>query len=101
MLWMFQRVMFMELKNLENKKLLDLNLREKIILAPIIILIFWIGFYPSPVTRTFDATITKLITRVDPANFRPSSSKEHAGTEHKPSVAKISKHDLPKLWELE
>ncbi len=93
MLWMFQRVMFLELKNPENKKLLDLDLREKIILTPIIILIFWIGFYPSPVTRTFDKTIEKLITRVDPANFKPSSSKEHVKADHGPSVAEIDKHE--------
>ena len=93
MLWMFQRVMFLELKNPKNKKLLDLDLREKIILTPIIIIIFWVGFYPSPVTRTFDATIIKLISRVDPANFRPSSSKEHAKATLTPSVAENSKHE--------
>ena len=108
MLWMFQRVIFLELKNPENMKLLDLDLREKIILVPIIILIFWIGFYPSPVTRTFDKTIEKLIVRVDPANFKPGGHKDehkkeehHAKTEHGPKVAELNKIELPNLKELD
>ncbi|MGV7221852.1 MAG: NADH-quinone oxidoreductase subunit M [Nitrospinales bacterium] len=119
MLWMFQRVIFLELKNPENKKLLDLDLREKIILVPIIILIFWIGFYPSPVTRTFDATIEKLIVRVSPDNFKPGGHKEeehkqdgHKKDEHKkddhhtkidegPKLAELNKKELPNMKELD
>jgi len=108
MLWMFQRVIFLELKNPENKKLLDLDLREKIILVPIIILIFWIGFYPSPVTRTFDATIEKLIVRVDPANFKPGGNKKekhqeehHAKIKHGQKIAEINKIELPNVKELD
>jgi NADH-quinone oxidoreductase subunit M len=124
MLWMFQRVIFLELNNPENKKLLDLDLREKIILVPIIILIFWIGFYPSPVTRTFDATIEKLIVRVDPDNFRPGGHQKdghkedghkndgHKKDEHKkednhamieqgPKLAELNKNELPNVKELD
>lgn len=98
MLWMFQRVMFLELKNPKNLKLPDLNLREKIIMVPIIILVFWIGFYPSPFTKTFDASVEKLITQVDPANFRPSASKEdHASIQTSPEIAKIGKHYMKTL----
>lgn len=102
MLWMFQRVMFLELKNPKNQNLLDLSLREKILMVPIIILVFWIGFYPSPFTRTFDASIEKLITRVDPENFKPSAGKEHhASVKSGPKVAVIDKQDMKTLKELE
>jgi len=70
MLWMFQRVMFLELKNPKNEDMEDMTPREMTIMAPLIILVFWIGFYPKPFTETFDASIEHLITRVDPANFQ-------------------------------
>ena len=70
MLWMFQRVMFLELKNPKNENMKDMTPREMTIMAPLIILVFWIGFYPKPFTETFDASIEHLITRVDPANFQ-------------------------------
>jgi len=48
MLWMFQRVMFGPVTHAENQKLSDLTLRERLVFAPIILLIFWIGFAPQP-----------------------------------------------------
>ncbi|MBN8725366.1 MAG: NADH-quinone oxidoreductase subunit M [Acidobacteria bacterium] len=47
MLWMVQRVVFGEITNEKNRHLQDLNLREKIILVPIVILIVFMGVYPS------------------------------------------------------
>jgi len=48
MLWMFQRVMFGELDNPKNQKLLDLNAREIAIMVPLVIMIFVMGVYPPP-----------------------------------------------------
>jgi NADH-quinone oxidoreductase subunit M len=47
MLWMYQRVIFGEVRNSSNMKLADLNLREKLVLTPIAILILAMGIYPS------------------------------------------------------
>lgn len=47
MLWMYQRVVFGEVRNPENLKLADLNLREKLVLAPIALLVLAMGVYPS------------------------------------------------------
>ena len=71
MLWMYQRVMFLKVTKPENEKLTDMTLREKIIMVPIVILIFWIGLYPSPFTRTFDASIEKLVTHVHRNSGKP------------------------------
>ncbi len=46
MLWMFQRVMFGEVTNEENKDLEDLNAREFGLLVPVMVFIIWIGVYP-------------------------------------------------------
>lgn len=70
MLWMFQRVMFGELENPENKKLQDLNIREIIIMAPLVVLIFVIGVYPNSFLEKMQPSIQKVIakTRVQDQN---------------------------------
>ena len=50
MLWMFKKVFFGpegELVKDKHHPLLDLNLREKIVMAPMIVLIFWMGLFPN------------------------------------------------------
>ncbi len=48
MLWMFQRVFFGPVTHAENEKLSDLSFRERVVFAPLIVLIFWMGFTPQP-----------------------------------------------------
>ena len=48
MLWMFQRVMFGPVTHAENERLQDLSLRERLVFAPLLLLIFLIGFMPQP-----------------------------------------------------
>ena len=79
-LWMFQRVMFLEVKNPKNMNLKDINVREMFTVVPLIILIFWIGLYPKPFMDTFDASVTHLVSKVNPDNFRPK--QEHHNNDH-------------------
>ena len=48
MLWMFQRVVFGPVTHEENRKLPDLSLRERLVFAPLLVLIFWMGVAPQP-----------------------------------------------------
>ncbi len=64
MLWVFQRVMFGELDNPKNQKLLDLNAREITIMVPLIVLIFFMGLYPKPFIDRMDPAIQKLVAQV-------------------------------------
>ena len=64
MLWMYQRVVFGEVRNPENKKLLDLSLREKLALAPMIVLIFLMGIYPNLFLSLSDQTVKSIRQRV-------------------------------------
>jgi NADH-quinone oxidoreductase subunit M len=61
MLWMYQRTMFGKITKPENEKLKDLNLREKIILIPLILAIFWIGVYPKPFFVKMEPSVNSLI----------------------------------------
>ncbi len=60
MLWMYQRVIFGELNNPDNMKLTDLNNRERLALAPLILLIFVMGIYPSLFLSRSDKAISEL-----------------------------------------
>jgi NADH-quinone oxidoreductase subunit M len=48
MLWMFQRVIFGPVTHAENEKLSDLTGRERLVFAPLLLLIFWLGVAPQP-----------------------------------------------------
>ncbi|MGA9768790.1 MAG: NADH-quinone oxidoreductase subunit M [Blastocatellia bacterium] len=67
MLWMYQRVIYGEVNNPANKKLADLNFREKFVLAPLIALIFLMGIYPSLFLSRSDSAIQAIKARFLPA----------------------------------
>ena len=64
MLWMYQRVIFGEVTNPKNTKLLDLDLREKLILLPLVGLIFWMGIYSESFLRKMDTSVNQLLQHV-------------------------------------
>jgi NADH-quinone oxidoreductase subunit M len=61
MLWMYQRVVFGEMTNPKNRGLADLNFREKFILVPIIVMIFWIGIGSGAFLRTMDFSVNQIL----------------------------------------
>jgi len=64
MLWMYQRVMFMELKP-KNEGLMDISWREAITLLPLAVLVFWIGIFPNPFLGIMHATVQHLLEQVN------------------------------------
>jgi NADH-quinone oxidoreductase subunit M len=64
MLWMYQRVMFGEVTHEENRHLIDLTLREVVVLAPVVLVIVWIGTYPQPFLTRMGASTTAIVERV-------------------------------------
>jgi NADH-quinone oxidoreductase subunit M len=64
MLWLYQNVFFMKI----NKKIVglpDMDVRETIILIPLLILVFWIGVYPTPFLGFMHASVQHLLERVN------------------------------------
>lgn len=76
MLWMFQRVMFGELDNPKNQKLLDLNAREIGIMVPLVVMIFVLGIYPKPFIDKMDPAVKKLVSQVRPASMNAKMMPE-------------------------
>lgn len=79
-LWMLQRVVYGVPAQRVASKLYDLNWREIGTLAPLVVLVFWIGIYPKPVMDVMHASVEKLIHRdvkvmiveTDPSSFSPT-----------------------------
>ena len=67
MLWMFQRMFLGEVTNPKNRGLLDLSRREILIMAPLVILIFWIGLYPAPFLRLLSPSVEALASSLQAA----------------------------------
>ncbi len=68
MLWMYQRVFFGKVTKPENQKLLDLDWREKLILIPLVLLVFWIGIYPKPFLDRIEPAVKQVIYQVGKAS---------------------------------
>jgi NADH-quinone oxidoreductase subunit M len=65
LLWMYQRVVFGEVKNPElQKQLTDLTTREYVVLIPIFIFIIWIGIYPSTFLDLTDLSTKSILQQV-------------------------------------
>jgi NADH-quinone oxidoreductase subunit M len=64
MFWMFQRVMFGEVKREENKKLKDLGPREVVILCTIVFFVILMGVYPKPFFKKMEVSVDNFLRLV-------------------------------------
>jgi NADH-quinone oxidoreductase subunit M len=62
MLFMFQKMFLGPITKKANEKLKDLSLRELAVIVPLLVLIFWIGLYPSPFFALMHPTVEQLVT---------------------------------------
>ncbi len=65
LLWMYQRVMFGSITKPENHTLKDLSFREVVVLAPIVLFVFWIGVYPLSYLNKTAASTKALVMQVE------------------------------------
>jgi NADH-quinone oxidoreductase subunit M len=78
MLWMFQRVVWGEVKHEANSRLQDLSIREWVVVAPLIVLMIWIGVYSQPFMSRTEVSSKHLIHTVQ-AKQMESSDAAFAG----------------------
>ncbi len=78
LLWLYQRVFWGPLDNPANAGLADLTGREMLTLAPLIVLMIWIGIAPGIFFRTIEQPVNYIVSKVDPGYFS-SVGTVHAG----------------------
>ncbi|MBZ5671724.1 MAG: NADH-quinone oxidoreductase subunit M [Acidobacteriia bacterium] len=65
LLWMYQRVFYGDITNEKNRTLPDCNLREKLILTIVVVVIVAMGVYPQPFLRRMDQSVASILQRVE------------------------------------
>ena len=73
LLWTYQQV-FHGVPRPEDEKTKDLSWLERLLMAPLIILIVFLGVYPKPVLDRIDPSVNQLVAHVEKAtgHFQPS-----------------------------
>lgn len=62
LLKMFEKIFLGPVTKAENQTLAEINWREMITLAPILVMIVWIGLYPQPFFNLINPTVERLLT---------------------------------------
>jgi len=65
MLPMVQKIVFNPLSNEENRNLQDLSRRELAVLAPLVVLMIWMGVYPKPFLERMEPSVERIIQFVE------------------------------------
>ncbi|MBV9783855.1 MAG: NADH-quinone oxidoreductase subunit M [Acidisphaera sp.] len=60
-LWLYRRVIYGRLTRDDLKAMLDLSPREIAVFAPLVLLTFWMGFYPESFTSFWDASVGAMV----------------------------------------
>lgn len=60
-LWLYRRVVFGKLEKQELMGMKDLNMREKAIFIPIILIVLWMGLYPNSFLGVMHSSVEKLM----------------------------------------
>jgi NADH-quinone oxidoreductase subunit M len=81
MLWMYQRVIWGEIKNERNAGLPDLAGRERAMLIPLLIVILWMGIYSNHFLRPMDASVAKLVNQAQSGRVEFARTPEPRGGE--------------------
>jgi NADH-quinone oxidoreductase subunit M len=79
MLYLYRRVVFGTITREDVRGMLDLGWREKLVFAPLLLLVFWMGIYPSSFLDPMKASVTAVIERGQHA-AKPGPSLAQAAT---------------------
>jgi NADH-quinone oxidoreductase subunit M len=62
MLWLYRRVIFGQLVHGDLRSITDLNYREIVVFAPLVVLVIWMGVYPNSFLEVIEPSVRALLT---------------------------------------
>jgi NADH-quinone oxidoreductase subunit M len=65
MLYLYRRVIFGTLTRADLRNILDLSAREKLVFAPLLVLVLWMGLYPSSFLRPIQVSVDHMIAQAE------------------------------------
>src|SRR5271169_5700236 len=77
MLFLYRRVIFGTITRADLRDILDLSPREKFVFAPLLVLVLWMGIYPTsflrPIRASVDHIVAQATAATDAAGLRRAS----------------------------
>jgi NADH-quinone oxidoreductase subunit M len=71
MLYLYRRIIFGTITRDDLRGMTDLNWREKLVFAPLLVLVLWMGIYPSSFLTPIRTSVDHLVAQVNAANKTP------------------------------
>jgi NADH-quinone oxidoreductase subunit M len=79
MLYLYRRVIFGTITRDDLRGMTDLSLREKLVFAPLLVLVLWMGIYPSSFLTPIRTSVDHLVAQVNAANKTPRRADAGVG----------------------
>jgi NADH-quinone oxidoreductase subunit M len=81
LLWLYQRTMLGPLRQSANRFLPDLGWRERLVVAPLLVLVFAIGLYPAPLFTVLEQPVKQILARLNTGTgvAETNPPRPHAG----------------------
>jgi len=67
MLYLYRRVIFGTITRADVRRMLDLNAREKLVFAPLLAIVLWMGIYPNSFLGPIRASVDHVVAHVHQA----------------------------------
>jgi NADH-quinone oxidoreductase subunit M len=67
MLYLYRRVIFGTITRADLRDILDLSPREKFVFAPLLVLVLWMGIYPTSFLRPIQASVNHIVAQATAA----------------------------------
>ena len=91
MLYLYRRVIFGTLDKPNLQTILDLSMREKIVFAPLVVLVLWMGIYPSSFLKPIDRSVANLVANYQASITRQATKKTASNRPVQQSPVQTSK----------
>ena len=91
MLWMFQRVNYGPVTHAENETLPDWTRTEKWLLAPLVLVMFGLGVYPTPTLQKLTPSVNAVLAQSAPNYVSPFAAPKTAALPSAPVTRTVQK----------